>query len=80
MFKIGDRIDFENLTKEQMFELGFKPWDESGLMLIPGNLFSTIPEGLQVIDIFGEHETFSKETHDDDTRVGCLAYGLIPKQ
>jgi hypothetical protein len=72
--------DFESLrtmTKDQLKTLGLGPWDESGLMLFPGEWFDFIPVGFDVVDINGHHEKFDPKTSDNDTRFGCLAIGII---
>lgn len=68
----------EELSLEQLKGMGFCKWEETtNLYLIPGEWFDKIPEGLPVVSIFGKEELFSKDTHDDDTRFGCLSYGII---
>lgn len=72
-------VDITELTFNQAVELGFRPWDESGLMLIPLYLFEFLKPGTEVIDIFGENEILTenyREEVDDDHRFGCLAFGI----
>ncbi len=69
--------DLHSLTVKQAKELGFKKWEEeSNLYLFPQWIYVLLPEGIQVTDIFGKEETFSKNTHDDEPRYGCLSYGI----
>ena len=69
--------DLLDLTFRQAKALGFKKWEEeSNLYLFPQWMYPMLPEGIQVVDIFGKEETFSKNTHDDESRLGCLAYGI----
>lgn len=68
----------EELTLDQLKDMGFCKWNENtNLYLIPGEWYDKIPEGLPVVDVFDKEEIFSKETHGDDVRFGCLAYGII---
>lgn len=49
-----------------------------GLMLFPGPWYSSIPEGYEVVDIFGKKELFKRDKLDNDTRFGFLAFGIMP--
>lgn len=83
----------KELSLSQLLKIGFKlfcKYDKKdkgthflkpgqALVLIPGNLFNVIPENYSVISIFGEKEKFKKKYADDDTRFGCLPYGVIKK-
>lgn len=68
------------LTKEQMGQLMFNPWEdkEGSIMLIPQYLYQFIEEGVPVMCIDGEAKLFTREGIDNDHRFGCLAYGVIP--
>lgn len=68
------------MTKEQLKDLGFAAWDETGLMLIPGEWYDFIPKGWEVIDISGNREKFEPGVTDNDIRFGCLAVGIIPSK
>ena len=70
--------DLLGLTIEEASLIGFTQWseDDPSLYLIPAWLYPALPVGLQVIDIYGEESEFSPETHDDESRYGCLAYGI----
>jgi hypothetical protein len=48
-----------------------------GLRLIPLWLYSQIPLGMELTDIFGKKVIFDG-TNDKGTRLGCLAYGIYP--
>jgi hypothetical protein len=68
----------------ELKKLGFKEWDgkktPSGkLLLIPGSLYNSIPENFTVYTIDGTTEKFRKDISDNDTRFGCLAYGIMVK-
>lgn len=69
----------EKGTKQQLIKVGFRKWKEKKptLMLIPGNLFNSIPKGYPIVDIFGKKEKFDPATSDDDVRFGCLPYGIL---
>lgn len=44
-------------TSAQLHKVGFTPWDEKRtLWLIPKNMYKIIPNGTQLIDIFGKPE------------------------
>lgn len=46
------------------------------ILLIPGEWYNTIPNGFMVTGLHGEEYAFEKGKTDDDTRFGCLAYGI----
>ena len=48
--------------------------------LFAGEWYDHIPDGLEIVGIFGKVETFKKGESDDDTRFGCLPYGWIRKE
>ena len=70
--------DILALTVEEASLIGFTQWSEDSpsLYLIPSWLYPALPVGLQVIEISGEESEFSPETHDNESRYGCLAYGV----
>lgn len=79
--EIKNHIDWENLTEEDCKELRFGRWDEeSGVYLIPLYLFPIIPIGLKVYSINGEEIVNDGTNLDNDTRFGCVAYGIKPKK
>lgn len=67
-------------------ELGCRAWndpseidDEFGgqvLMLFPGEWYWVIPAGFVVTSIFNRDEAFVPGRTDDDTRFGCLSFGV----
>lgn len=68
----------------ELEDLGCLPWraedplfDGGTLWLFPGSWYSSIPDGFELIDINGERESLCKGRTDNDTRFGCLAYGII---
>ena len=70
--------DILALTTAEASLIGFTQWseDDPSLYLIPSWLYPALPVGLQVIGISGEESEFSPETHDSESRYGCLAYGV----
>ena len=70
--------DLLGLTTAEASLIGFTKWseDDPSLYLIPSWLYPALPVGLQVIGISGEESEFSPETHDSESRYGCLAYGV----
>lgn len=64
-------------SREQLIELGLRPWDESGLLLFPVEWYPLIPAGFEVVDIFGNVERFEPGKTDDDCRFGVLAFGIV---
>lgn len=64
--------------KETLKALGLQPWGDYGLWLFPGEWFKHIPNGLDVKCIDGEESKWNASTHDNDTRFGALAYGIVP--
>lgn len=74
--------EWKKLLIPQAKLLGFKFWEEdSNLMLIPGYLYQFIPEGLELYSISGEEEQYESYADlDNDTRFGCLAYGIYMQE
>ena len=70
--------DIPALTATEASLIGFTKWSEDSpnLYLIPSWLYPALPVGLQVTGISGEESEFSPETHDSESRYGCLAYGI----
>ena len=70
--------DILALTTTEASLIGFTKWseDDPNLYLIPSWLYPALPVGLQVTGISGEVSEFSPETHDSESRYGCLAYGI----
>ena len=79
MASVGlSKEDLLGLTIEEASLIGFTLWSEDSpsLYLIPAWLYPALPVGLQVTGISGEVSEFSPETHDSESRYGCLAYGI----
>lgn len=74
-------LDLKNRTEKQLIKLGLRKWsNETNLFLFPGEWFKIIPQGYNVVSISGKPQKFSKHTSDDDTRFGCLPYGIVPNK
>ena len=70
--------DYSRLGKEELLKLGFRHWNkESGLLLIPIDLYDKIPDGTKLTSIDGEEKIKGKDGIDNDTRGGLLAWGLM---
>lgn len=69
------------LYEEEMIALGFRKWSEGlPIYLIPAYLFPFLPVGEHFISITGEEILFDPEETDEDSRAGCLSFGLYPAQ
>lgn len=71
-------VDPNDLTKDQMINLGFKPWsDDNPLLLIPLWLMPYLAPTFEggVISA-NEKVTLSLSEMDNDCRMGLLAYGV----
>jgi hypothetical protein len=74
-------INPADLTEAEMRELGFGKWaEEDPMFLIPLWLFPFLPDEVDCGSISGEKRILKKSEMDNDTRFGCLAYGVMPKE
>src|SRR5574341_1565367 len=86
----GDGVQFSMLrvaSKSDLEKLGMRPWndpsepgDEFGgkqLMLFPGEWYSSIPSGFEVVNIFNKRKVFVPGQTNDDIRYGCLSFGIL---
>lgn len=75
-------IDFSKLTRKEAIELRFGKWDdETDLYLIPLYLLPLIPIGIRLTSINGDTVIYDGTNIDNDTRFGCLAWGIdIPEE
>ena len=74
--QISKNLDWNDIDEETCQILGFGKWEEgNSLRLIPTYLYPIIPNGLKVQDICGKIEEFYQGM-DNDSRCGCLAYGI----
>lgn len=67
----------------RLYVEGFRNWDGS-LVLLPLWALAHMQTGEQLVCISGETATVGTHVIDDDTRGGCIAYGVprddIPKK
>ena len=79
---LDDFSALHKLSPETLKAIGCCPWDEPDekgevLWLLPGEWYDRIPEGFPLTCIDGKTEPFKRGETDDDTRFGCLAYGVV---
>lgn len=79
--KLKDEIDFNNLSKQEAIELRFVKWskEDPTLYLIPIWLLPILPVGTKLTAIDGDEIVYDGKSIDNDTRFGCLAYGVRVK-
>ncbi len=82
---LDDFNSLASLSRETLKAIGCCPWDEPDdkgevLWLLPGEWYDRIPEGFPLTCIDGTTAPFKRGETDDDTRYGCLAYGVKIKQ
>ncbi|WAW44618.1 hypothetical protein [Klebsiella phage Kp_GWPR59] len=74
-------VDPNDLTLEEMKNLGFRKWsDDSNMMLIPLYLLPYLKDGFRAISISGEEFTFTRDKADNDHRMGLLSFGALPNE
>lgn len=76
--ELKKHVDFDNLTADQAWQLGFGLWDsdQPDLFLIPLYLLPIIPIGTKMTSIMGKEIIYDGTNVDDDIRFGCIAYGI----
>lgn len=76
--ELKKHIDFDNLTADQAWLLGFCLWDSNqpDLFLIPLYLLPIIPIGTKMTSIMGKEIIYDGTNVDNDIRFGCIAYGI----
>lgn len=66
------------LSREELIEMGCRHWSyQSSLVLFPSEWYSHIPEGFEVVTITNKVTKFKPNATDNDTRFGCLAFGIL---
>ena len=74
---LSQHIHFNNLTKKEVEELGFKLYDkEYSLWRIPLYLYPILPEGLEIKSIDNIKRIVGKDNIDPDHRSGYIAYNI----
>ncbi len=71
----ADWNTLRTMSRQQLQAIGLRQW-EGSLMLLPGEWYSFIPDGFELVCINGEVAPFKHGETDNDIRFGCLAYGL----
>lgn len=74
------QIDFTEFDQEELKLLGFRLWDDNGLMLAPSWVFSVMKSGTELTSISGDIKIFGLDYIDMDTRFGSTAWGLTKAQ
>lgn len=70
-------IDWNNLTIQEATELRFMKWNNnSDLYLLPLYILPILPIGTTLTSINGEDVVYDGSNVDNDTRYGCIAYGI----
>ena len=77
--KVAEKLaDAEKILMEKY---GLRRFSEEGdLLLLPKKLLCHIPQGFELTDITGDISIVGKDSVDDDTRAGLLAYGVVSGQ
>lgn len=76
--EVKKHIDFNDLTVKEALTLRFGKWDEeSGLYLIPLYLLPALPVGIELTSIMGDKIIYDGSNIDNDTRFGCIAWGIV---
>ena len=70
----------EKITQAEFETKKQKYLNTKGLMLIPLWLFPLLPIGTEVISIFGDKIIYDGKNVNNDIRMGCIAYGIVPKK
>lgn len=81
-------IPLSAFTIDECRSLGFRPWGDAGLYLIPLWLYPFLATGEVLTDIIGVTRTVqddytvldSRNYLSDDNRHGLLAYGITPTE
>ncbi len=58
---------------------GGYPHRDKDISLLSVEEFNRLPDGTRLVSIFGEEFIKGRDTIDDDTRGGRLAFGLLPE-
>jgi len=78
--EVFEKVNPNNLSSDQMHELGFGKWaEDSKLMLIPLWLFPFLCDEFEAGSISNDDVELVKSSEiDNDHRFGSLSYGVIP--
>ncbi len=71
-------IDFSTVTTDELLQRGWRWWTkESGVLLCSAVDFDNVPDGTIMTSISGRVVRKGVDYIDDDTRFGCLAFGVV---
>jgi len=73
-------LDITNQTFDELEALGCRMFDSRRppLMMVPLAIYKQIPDGTALTCITGQVCVKGRDSIDDDTRAGLLAYGVYP--
>lgn len=77
---IEEYAELAQKSRDELISLGLCIWKESPEhihWLLPGEWYSSLPDGLELQPISGNMKVVGVDYIDDDIRFGCLAYGFI---
>lgn len=71
-------------SDESLIAMGCCKWDEPDnegrtLWLYPGEWYDRIPDGTDIVDIFGARKKFKRGETDNDIRFGMLSFGFYKR-
>lgn len=70
----------KKMTPDNLKKVGCQIWDEENgkrTWLYPAEWYDSIPNGTEIVDIFGNVELFERGETDDDKRYGALSFGFV---
>lgn len=70
-------LSLHTKSKDELLNLGLLNWN-GYIWLIPGEWYSILPVGMQLHCIDESIVTVGTDYIDNDTRMGVLAYGIVP--
>lgn len=75
-------IDWDDLTKDEALELGFRKWskEQPDLYLVPLYLLPILPIGTELTDIFGGKIVHDGKNVYNDNRAGLITYAIEIKE
>ena len=76
---LKSELDKGHITKEEFDKKVANEKNTIGLRLIPLYLYPSLPIGIKLTSISGEEIVFNGSNIDTDTRFGCIAWGIKPK-
>jgi len=78
--QVKKEVDLATFTREELKAVGFKGWSEDcGMMLVPLWAHGALRDGTKLYCIDGGNAIVGKDEIDNDVRMGCLAYCIMPE-